>query len=90
MTAGPLTLEDMERLIAEQNANWRATGERPDGDEILALWAALRSVMTERDALRACLAGDHDPEEPDYSEEHRPVFRQTVSCKRCGKEVPCG
>ena len=45
MTPGPLTLEDLERLEAE----WKATGIRPDADACLALLAALRSVMAERD-----------------------------------------
>ncbi len=55
MTApGPLTLEDLERLDRKAREFYRL-GLTHGGmaDDVLRLTAALRSVMAERDALRA-------------------------------------
>lgn len=54
MTAGPLTLEDLERLDRKAREFYRL-GLTHGGmaDDVLRLTAALRSVMAERDGLRA-------------------------------------
>lgn len=62
MTAGPLTLEDLERLAAF----WQELAAHPrphiihsaDASRVVAALAALRSVMAERDALKAELSDE--------------------------------